>query len=145
MTQRHASALRVLGTKLLATACIIGGVHGAAAADLVVSNWDGYMAPDIADAFKAATGLDVEIVNHATNEEIMGKLMASQGRGYDVVFVSSPFAEVLNGQGLAEPIDRDAVPNLANLYPEANTLAYDPGNTFSVPYAWGTTGLCSRP
>jgi spermidine/putrescine transport system substrate-binding protein len=144
VTQRHASALRVLGTKLLATACIIGGVHGAAAADLVVSNWDGYMAPDIADAFKAATGLDVEIVNHATNEEIMGKLMASQGRGYDVVFVSSPFAEVLNGQGLAEPIDRDAVPNLANLYPEANTLAYDPGNTFSVPYAWGTTGLCYR-
>ena len=144
MTKRHASALKVLGTKLLATACLIGGLHGAAAADLVVSNWDGYMAPDIAEAFKAATGLDIEIVNHATNEEIMGKLMASQGRGYDVVFVSSPFAEVLNGQGLAEPIDRAAVPNLANLYPEAEALAYDPGNTFSVPYAWGTTGLCYR-
>jgi spermidine/putrescine transport system substrate-binding protein len=36
------------------------------------------------------------------------------------------------------------VPNLKNLYPEAQTLPHDPGNTFSVPYTWGTTGLCWR-
>ena len=59
---------------------------------------------------------------HATNEEIMGKLVASGGKGYDVVFVSSPFAEVLNKLGLTEPIDHAKVPNLANLYPEANAL-----------------------
>ena len=35
-------------------------------------------------------------------------------------------------------------PNMSNLYAEANELAYDPGNKFSVPYAWGTTGLCYR-
>src|SRR6218665_2668641 len=116
----------------------------ASAADLVISNWDGYMAKDIAETFKAATGLEIEVVNHATNEEIMGKLMASQGKGYDIVFVSSPFAEVLNGQGLVEPIDKAAVPNIANLYPEAASLAYDPGNVYSVPYTWGTTGLCYR-
>ena len=85
-----------------------------------------------------------EVVVHATNEEIMGKLVASGGKGYDVVFVSSPFAEVLNKLGLTEPIDHAKVPNLANLYPEATTLPYDPGNTFSVPYTWGTTGLCYR-
>jgi spermidine/putrescine transport system substrate-binding protein len=116
----------------------------AAAQNLVISNWDGYMAPDAMDAFKAATGASGELVVHATNEEIMGKLIASGGKGYDVVFVSSPFAEVLNNLGLAEPIDHAKVPNLANLYPEATTLSYDSGNTFSVPYTWGTTGLCYR-
>ncbi|MBB3978268.1 spermidine/putrescine transport system substrate-binding protein [Rhizobium azooxidifex] len=116
----------------------------ASAADLVISNWDGYMAKDIAESFKAATGLEIEVVNHATNEEIMGKLMASGGKGYDIVFVSSPFAEVLNAQGLVEPLDKAAIPNLANLYPEAAALAYDPGNAYSVPYTWGTTGLCYR-
>ena len=80
------------------------------------------MAPDAMDAFKAATGVSGEVVVHATNEEIMGKLVASGGKGYDVVFVSSPFAEVLNKLGLAEPIDHAKVPNLANLYPEATTL-----------------------
>ena len=116
----------------------------AAAADLVVSNWEGYMAPDIAQRFKAATGLDIEVVSHATNEDIMGKLVAGKGKGYDVVFVSSPFAEALNKMELLAPIDPAKVPNLKNLYPEAQTLAYDPGNTFSVPYTWGTTGLCYR-
>ncbi|WP_457939453.1 polyamine ABC transporter substrate-binding protein [Mesorhizobium sp. 10J20-29] len=116
----------------------------AAAQNLVISNWDGYMAPDAMDAFKAATGASGELVVHATNEEIMGKLIASGGKGYDVVFVSSPFAEVLNNLGLAETIDHAKVPNLANLYPEATTLSYDSGNTFSVPYTWGTTGLCYR-
>jgi len=116
----------------------------ASAADLVVSNWEGYMPPDIAEQFKAATGLDVEIVSHATNEDIMGKLVAGKGKGYDVVFVSSPFAEALNKLDLAAPIDKAKVPNLANLYPEAQALAYDPGNSFSVPYTWGTTGLCYR-
>jgi spermidine/putrescine transport system substrate-binding protein len=69
---------------------------------------------------------------------------ASGGEGFDVLFVSSPFAEALNKLGLLAAIDPAKIPNLANLYPEANQLAHDPGNTFSVPYAWGTTGLCYR-
>lgn len=115
-----------------------------ALADLVISNWDGYMAPDAVSGFTAATGEPAEMVVHATNEDIMGKLLASGGAGYDVVFVSSPFAEVLNNLGLLEPIDPAKVPNLANLYTEATALPHDPGNHFSVPYAWGTTGLCYR-
>lgn len=114
------------------------------AEDLNVSNWDGYMAPDAIDGFNAATGNSAELVLHATNEEIMGKLIASKGVGYDVVFVSSPFAEVLHNLGLTEEIDHAKLPNIGNLYAEANALDYDPGNTFSVPYAWGTTGLCYR-
>jgi spermidine/putrescine transport system substrate-binding protein len=131
--------------RLLATAAFAGLFAAPAfAANLVISNWDGYMAPDAVAQFKAATGNDAEVVVHATNEEIMGKLVASGGKGYDVVFVSSPFAEVLHNLGLAETIDHAKVPNLANLYPEANALKHDPGNTFSVPYTWGTTGLCYR-
>ncbi len=111
---------------------------------LVVSNWDGYMAPDAITAFNEATGNDAELVLHGTNEEIMGKLIASKGKGYDVVFVSSPFAEVLHNLGLAEDLDHARIPNIANLYPQATQLSHDAGNTFSLPYAWGTTGLCYR-
>jgi spermidine/putrescine transport system substrate-binding protein len=131
--------------RLAAAAALAASLAAPAAAQkLVISNWDGYMAPDAIEAFTAATGTPAELVLHGTNEEIMGKLIASGGRGYDVVFVSSPFAEILNNLGLAEPIDHAKVPNLANLYPEATQLPHDPGNRFSVPYAWGTTGLCYR-
>ena len=114
------------------------------AGGLVVSNWDGYMAPDAIDNFNVETGNSAELVLHATNEEIMGKLIASGGKGYDVVFVSSPFAEVLQNLGLAEELDHSRIPNLANLYAEAMELEHDPGNNYSLPYAWGTTGLCYR-
>ncbi len=133
-------------TTLMLAGGLMASLIGSAglAQSLVISNWDGYMAPDAVGAFTAETGFPAEVVMHATNEEIMGKLIASGGAGYDVVFVSSPFAEILHNLGLAETLDPARLPNLANLYPEAMALEHDPGNTFSVPYAWGTTGLCYR-
>jgi len=127
-----------IGTGLALSASVAG------AEKLVVSNWDGYMAPGAIDAFNEATGNEAELVLHGTNEEIMGKLIASKGKGYDVVFVSSPFAEVLHNLGLAEELDHEKIPNITNLYSQATQLSHDEGNTFSLPYAWGTTGLCYR-
>ena len=130
---------------VLAVACFF--VPPAARADsgkIVVGNWDGYMPPDLLENFSKEAGVEAELAVHATNEEIMGKLVAGGGRGYDVVFVSSPFAEALNKLGLISAMDHSDMPNLANLYSEAKNLPYDPGNAFSVPYAWGTTGLCYR-
>lgn len=133
---------------LRSTVCVAAALVAlsapAIADTLTVSNWDGYMAPDAMERYSEATGNDAELVLHATNEEIMGKLIASKGVGYDVVFVSSPFAEVLNNLGLAETLDHSKIPNLENLYAEAMALPHDPGNSFSLPYAWGTTGLCYR-
>jgi spermidine/putrescine transport system substrate-binding protein len=131
--------------KLIATiAALLLSAGSALAEKVVVSNWDGYMPKDVAEKFKAATGLDLEVAVHATNEEIMGKVTASGGEGFDVLFVSSPFAEALNKLGLLAPIDPAKIPNLKNLYAEATQLKHDPGNTFSVPYTWGTTGICYR-
>ena len=79
---------RHTGSALFALALALASP--AAAADLVISNWDGYMAPDAMAAFKTATGVSGEVVVHATNEEIMGKLVASGGKGYDVVFIFGP-------------------------------------------------------
>ena len=111
---------------------------------LVISNWEGYMPEDLPDVFATATGYGATVSFHATNEEIVGKIVASQGEGYDVAFVSGQFAQALAQQGLLAEIDHAKVPNIENLYPEATELGYDPGNTHSVPYAWGTTGLCYR-
>ena len=111
---------------------------------LVISNWADYMPEELPANFEAEFGTPVTVTNHATNEEIMAKLTAGGDSGIDVAFVSGQFAQALASQGLLEPIHHDLIPNLANLYPEATELAYDPGNVYSVPYAWGTTGLCYR-
>lgn len=131
---------------ILAVAAMAGTAFtGAAQAQTItISNWDGYMPADMLERFTEETGIEVELALHATNEEIMGKVVAGQGRGYDVLFVSSPFAEALNALDLIVELDHSLIPNLSNLYPQALELQHDPGNTFSVPYAWGSTGLCYR-
>ncbi|WP_193369471.1 polyamine ABC transporter substrate-binding protein [Pelagibius marinus] len=134
-----------LSVALLAGAAVFAVTAQAGAAEkIVISNWDGYMPSDMLERFTAETGIEAELAVHATNEEIMGKVVAGKGKGYDVLFVSSPFVEALKNLGLVAELDHAMIPNMKNLYPEAMKLEYDPGNTHSVPYAWGTTGLCYR-
>ncbi|WP_182897672.1 spermidine/putrescine ABC transporter substrate-binding protein [Microbispora sp. H10830] len=111
---------------------------------LTISIWDGYSPKDLPQRVKATLGFDTKVAIHDTNETIVAKLTAGGDSGIDVAFVSGQYAQALNAQGLLEPIHRELVPNLKNLYPEASQLAYDKGNVFSVPYTWGTTGLCYR-
>ncbi len=135
-----------IGLIVVVAIIIVGGIMlwPRPPAKIVISNWDGYMPKDLLENFTKETGIQAELSVHATNEEIMGKVTAGGGKGYDVLFVSSPFVEALAKQGLIAELDPAKIPNLANLYPEARNLAYDPGNKWSVPYAWGTTGLCYR-
>jgi len=111
---------------------------------IVVSNWDLYFPETLIADFTAETGIEVEWVKHTTNEDIVGKLDAANGTGYDVVLVSASFAEGLNNRGWLETLDHGLLTNISHLAPEADQLGYDPGNTFSIPYTWGTTGLCYR-
>jgi len=137
---------------LALTSCASGGGGGDAIdpeADiteqsLTVGIWADYYPEDIAERFEEETGVPVTIVNHATNEEAVAKVTAGGDSGIDVLFVSGQYAQALNEQGLLEPLEKSLIPNESNLYAEASELAYDEGNQFSLPYAWGTTGLCYR-
>ena len=135
---------------LAATSCSSGGGEPAdpteaGPQELVVSIWADYYPEDLAEQFEAATGIKLTIVNHTTNEDVVAKLTASADPGIDVAFMSGQYAQALAEQGLLAELDKSFIPNETNLYPEAHELAYDPGNRYSEPYAWGTTGLCYRP
>ncbi|MFC4057545.1 spermidine/putrescine ABC transporter substrate-binding protein [Planomonospora corallina] len=111
---------------------------------LTVTVWDGYTPKELPQEVKAKLGFDLKITLHDTNETAMAKLTSGADTGLDVAFVSGQYAQALNEAGLLEPLHPELIPNLANLYPEAKELSYDKGNTFSVPYTWGTTGICYR-
>ncbi|MEV0378939.1 spermidine/putrescine ABC transporter substrate-binding protein [Nonomuraea sp. NPDC050643] len=112
---------------------------------LQITVWDGYTPKELPQKVKDKLKVkDLKVALHATNEEAMTKLTAPGDSGIDVAFVSGQYAQALNAQGLLEPIHPELIPNLANLYPEATQLSYDKGNKYSVPYTWGTTGICYR-
>ncbi|MEU4829243.1 spermidine/putrescine ABC transporter substrate-binding protein [Streptosporangium sp. NPDC023615] len=111
---------------------------------VTVTVWDGYTPKELATEVKAKLKTDLKVTLHDTNEAAMAKLTSGADTGLDVAFVSGQYAQALNEAGLLEPLHPELIPNLANLYPEAKELSYDKGNVFSVPYTWGTTGICYR-
>lgn len=129
-------------TAASALALCIGSAQAAETISFVT--FSGYYPPKLFEEFEAATGIHVDVVEVATNEETMGKMMASDGAGFDVMVVSSPFVTALQKLGMLSEINHQNIPNMANLYPETSKLAYDPGLKYSVPYAWGTFGICYR-
>jgi spermidine/putrescine transport system substrate-binding protein len=75
---------------------------------------------------------------------LLAKLQAGNV-SYDLVIPSDYMVEVLIRQGLLAPLDKSELPNAwANTDSRFLGIPFDPHNNYSVPYAWGTTGLAYR-
>ena len=66
--------------------------------------------------------------------------LAAGNSGYDVVEPSQYAVQLLVGQDLVEPIDYDQVEGLDNVQAKFIDPSFDPGNEYSLPWIWGTTG-----
>ncbi len=108
--------------------------------DLVLYNWTEYIDPELIDAFEAEYGVEVIEDFYPSNEEMFAKVSAGAS-GYDVVVPSDYMVSIMIDEGLLMPLQRDAIPNAANLDPKFVDVPYDPGNQYSMPYQWGTTGI----
>lgn len=148
---RHAGPLRralPLLLLLLAAACAPAAraplptptAAPAAPATLRIFNWDTYIDPQLIAQFEAETGATVAYSTFSSNEEMLAAVQAAPD-AYDLVVPSGYMVEVMRREGLLAPLDKAAIPNLANLDPLFASPAYDPANRFCAPYLWGTIGL----
>lgn len=109
---------------------------------LNIYNWSDYIAPDTMAKFEKETGIKVTYDVFDSNEVLETKLVTGN-TGYDVVVPSLTFLARQIQAGVFMPLDKSKLPNLVNLDPEiqANIAKLDAGNTHSVNYLWGTTGI----
>lgn len=105
-----------------------------------VLNWGDYIDPVLLTQFEKETGISVKYTTMTSNEEMLVKL-ASPDCIYDLCFPSDYIIEKLVDQDLLSPINKDNIPNLKNIDPRFLDLSFDPGNTYSIPYHWGTVGI----
>ncbi|HLF59754.1 MAG TPA: spermidine/putrescine ABC transporter substrate-binding protein [Acidimicrobiia bacterium] len=118
-----------------AAACTEGQVDG----DLNFYNWSEYIDPELIKAFETEYGINVVEAFYESNEAMLAQLQA--GAVYDLIVPSDYMVGIMIQEELLAPINTDAVPNIANLAERFTTLPYDPGNQYSAPYQYGTTGL----
>src|SRR5690606_6503458 len=107
---------------------------------LSVYNWSTYVAEDTIANFEELCGVRVIYDTYATDDDMLVRLR--QGNpGFDVVVPSDVVAALMIAEGLVEELDHSLIPNLANVDPTFLDLPFDPGNRYTVPYQWGTTGI----
>ena len=112
------------------------------AKEIFFRDWEGDMPQSVLDAFTAEYGIKVNYVIYESQEEAIDDIKA--GQTYDVVVMESRLIPLLIQQNLLAQLDQRNLPNTKNLSASFRELAYDPGNRYSIPYSWGTTGLVYR-
>lgn len=109
---------------------------------LRIYNWSDYIDDSILADFTKETGIKVVYDVFDSNEILETKLLAGK-TGYDIVVPTATFLNRQIKAGVFAKLDKSKLPNLKNMWPLISERAarYDPGNTYSINYMWGTTGL----
>jgi spermidine/putrescine transport system substrate-binding protein len=119
------------------------------------ANWQLYVDVDEAtkkrptlEQFKAETGVAVQYFEEInSNDEYFGKIQGplSRGQGIDrdiiVLTDNSRYPGLMVEEGWLEELDKDAIPNIANLQDALKSPPFDPDRTYSLPWQSGMTGI----
>jgi spermidine/putrescine transport system substrate-binding protein len=126
---------------VLALALAPCAVHAAAReAVLHLYNWNNYIADATIARFERRCGCRVKQDYYTDNEEMLAKLEAG-ATGYDILVPTGNAVETLIKQKALRELDKALLPNLRNIKTEFLNAPFDPGNRYSVPYAYSITLL----
>lgn len=114
----------------------------ASAEEVRVYNWSDYIDEALLEKFEQETGIELTYDVFDSNEVLETKMLAGSS-GYDVVVPSGTFLQRQIAAGAFQPLDKEQLPNAKNLWDvvSSRTAQYDPDNTYSINYMWGTTGI----
>ncbi len=109
-------------------------------AELNVYNWLDYIGEGVIESFEDKYPVKV---NYELFDDIYAayEKLGDDGNGYDVSFPIGVDVPSFREAGTLMKLDLSLIPNLVNLGPEWANPAYDPGNQYSMPYVWWTTGI----
>jgi spermidine/putrescine transport system substrate-binding protein len=123
---------------LLAGGCTAEGENSGSGSRenvLHLFNWNNYLAPDSVRRFEAACDCRLSQDYYSDNEEMLAKLAAGAS-GYDIIVPTGNALDTLLRQEALRPLDKSLLPNLGNINHAYLDTAFDPGNKYSVPYAF---------
>ncbi len=108
--------------------------------ELYIYIWSEYIPDQVIADFTKETGIKVNISTYDSNEAMYAKIKLV-GKGYDLIVPSSYYVGLMRDQGLLRPLDKKQLPNLGNLGKQFINQSFDPDNSYSVPYMWGSTSI----
>ena len=121
---------------------MMSGCSGSGNANrLYIYNWTYYTPHSVIEQFEQEYGVRVIYDEFTSNEEMFAKLQAG-GSGYDIVFPSGDYVEIMIKQDMLERIDKSKLSNLSSIERLLlEKITYDSDMNYSVPYYWGAAGI----
>lgn len=113
---------------------------------LVLYSWSDYIYQDMLDAFTAKTGIKVVLATYGSNDEVLNKLRASKGAGFDIVMPSVTYGKQWYKHGeLLQPLDESRI-NVDGCDPVMYEASSGLGGVnrrkrYLVPFNWGTEAI----
>ena len=129
----------------IVAASVLAITAGAAQAEeLRLLTWGGYAPDDVVALFEEETGIDVQ-VTLSNNEEMIAKLRATGGGGFDL---AQPSQDRITGPqeeyGIYKPIDLSKIDSdlfIGSMLNGTKMNTAFEGEVFGLPHVWGTSGL----
>lgn len=107
---------------------------------LIIYNWGEYVDPDLIKKFETESGYSV-IYNTFDSNEAMETKVKQGGTRYDLIFPSESIIPKMIEEGLLLPLDHTQLTGTEDLSSFLMNQSFDPENTYSIPYFWGTIGI----
>lgn len=128
--------MKILFTALLT---ILPAIACAATDDILyLYNWNNYISQETLRRFEASCHCRLKQDYYSDNEEMLAKLEAG-AVGYDLIVPTGNAVESLIRRKALRQLDKTQLPRLSNLNPNYLNTWFDPGNRYSVPYAYTVT------
>lgn len=100
-----------------------------------------YISEDVITEFEKTTGAKVVMDNFESNEQMYIKV--ANGESYDLLIPSDYMIQRCIQENLLMKIDRSKLDDTFNvLNPSILDLSFDRKNQYSIPYFWGSVGIC---
>jgi spermidine/putrescine transport system substrate-binding protein len=129
---------------LLAALVLFCFSQAAQAETLKILTWKGYAPKELVEKFEKETKVKVE-VTYSNNEEMIAKLRATRGAGFDLAQPSQDrISSVQEEFGLYQPMDFSKIESalfVASMLEAVKKNTLVKGQAYAVPFCWGTDGL----
>ena len=103
---------------------------------LNVFAWGDILDPSVIAKFEKETNIKVRLSYYASNEELLVKLKATQGEGYDLIVPSDYAVKILIQENLLKCLDKSRLHFWKELNPHLLGHFFDPENRYSLPFEW---------
>lgn len=103
--------------------------------------WGDILSPSVIADFEQETGIKINLSYYSSNEELVMKIKATKGEGYDLIIPSDYAVNILRKEHLLKPLSQEKFLYWNQLNPHLLSHYFDPDNQYSIPFEWELFGL----